>query len=103
MKMKNPGKYILKAATLLLQESCPDLTPTALVDAIRNYKGRDMPLCLTVEEAAAWLRIDKRSIQNYIQQGKIKVIRFGQTVRIPESSLIPVDEVENASDVGDGQ
>ena len=43
------------------------------------------------------------SIQNYIQQGKIKVIRFGQTVRIPESSLIPVDEVENASDVGDGQ
>lgn len=53
MKMKNPGKSILKAATLLLQESCPDLTPTALVDAIRNYKGRDMPLCLTVEEAAA--------------------------------------------------
>lgn len=103
MKMKKVHPEILKAATVLLQDSCPDLSPTRLVDAIRQYDGATVGRCLTVEEAAEWLRVDKRTVQNYIRDGKLKVIRIGQTVRIPESYLIPVDDVQNVADVVDGQ
>ena len=103
MKMGKVHPGILKAATVLLQDSCPDLSPTSLVDAIKQYDGATAGRCLTVEEAAQWLRVDKRTVQNYIRDGKLKVIRIGQTVRIPESFLFPVDDVQNASDVVDGQ
>lgn len=40
-------------------------------------------------EAAAVLRVDRRTIYEWLREGKIKAVRFGHTWRIPRSAITP--------------
>ncbi len=41
----------------------------------------------TPEEIAEKYKVSKATVYNWIQKGKLKAIRLGKSVRIPESAL----------------
>lgn len=41
----------------------------------------------TVEEVAELLKVHPNSIRNFIREGRIKRIKFGQAVRIPKGEI----------------
>lgn len=52
----------------------------------------------TVAEFADALRISKSSAHNWVREGKVRAIRIGRTVRITQSALDEVREMNNAAD-----
>jgi excisionase family DNA binding protein len=44
---------------------------------------KSKPAYLTPQETAELLRVDRRTIYNWIRTGKLKAIKFGDTWRIP--------------------
>jgi excisionase family DNA binding protein len=46
-----------------------------------------MPSLLTLDEAAEILRLSRRTLENWIRQGKLTPIRFGRNVRIERSEV----------------
>jgi len=51
-----------------------------------------MPPILTVEEAAAFLRIKRSTAYELIRQGQIPSFRVGRFIRIPRDALLRVAE-----------
>lgn len=51
-----------------------------------------MPPILTVEEAAAFLRIKRSTAYEPIRQGQIPSFRVGRFIRIPRDALLRVAE-----------
>ena len=41
----------------------------------------------TITEVSTLLRVDRRTVLEYIKAGKIKVIRLGKTYRIPVTEI----------------
>jgi len=46
-----------------------------------------LPLLLTVEEAAAVMRISRTGAYNAVAEGAVPAIRIGRTIRIPRDRL----------------
>jgi excisionase family DNA binding protein len=68
---------------------------------------------LTIEEAAAHLKVDATEVQDLVVNGKLRAIKIGQNVRIPEQELeklvvtspahsTPHPETSSTRDLGDG-
>lgn len=49
----------------------------------------DLPDILTVDEAAAFLRLGRSSVYDAIRTGEIKAVRIGRRILIPRSALKP--------------
>lgn len=47
----------------------------------------DLPLFLTVEQAAAVLGIGRNTTYDMVRSGRIESIRLGRQIRIPKSAL----------------
>jgi excisionase family DNA binding protein len=54
-----------------------------------NRKRSNEPLYYTPEEAAALLRVDRRTIYEWLRSGKMQAVKFGKTWRIHRSTLFP--------------
>lgn len=84
---------ILSAATALLQPFVPDLSPTALVKAIRTYAEApvdpyriEQPL--TRKDVAALLRCTLQTVNRYMNDGRLRRIVLSPTsVRIDPASV----------------
>ena len=88
---------VLSAAVGLLQPYAPDLSPSALVKAIKAYKADgaatpanavrfDAPI--TRQEAAKLLNCTLQTISRYMNVGKLKRIRLSATsVRVDAASV----------------
>lgn len=65
-----------------------------------------LPLVLTVDEAAAVLRISRGSAYEAVRAGELPHVRFGRTIRVPRHALLsqlgvaPSNEREGASGPG---
>lgn len=66
----------------------------------------DLPLTLTVEEAAEVLRISKNSAYAAVADGSLPSVRIGRVIRIPRDALAAVlgadVQPHLAATVGDG-
>lgn len=88
-KTLNPD--ILAGAVALLQRHVPDLTPTALVNAIRNFDTEARPHMntstmekpLSRKEAADLLGISLVTLDKMIRNQTLAAVRIGRHVRIP--------------------
>jgi excisionase family DNA binding protein len=47
----------------------------------------DLPLLLTVEEAARLMRVSRNGAYNAVAEGMVHSIRIGRTIRIPRDAL----------------
>ncbi len=53
-------------------------------------KAKDIELqnsFYTIEEVASLLKVHPNSLRNFIKEGRIKRIKFGQAVRIPKNEI----------------
>lgn len=91
----NVTPAVLNAATGLLQPYAPDLSPSALVKAIKAYKAdgaadttakAEKPM--TRKEVAALLGISLQSVSRYMNDGRLRRIVLSPTsVRIDPASV----------------
>lgn len=47
------------------------------------------PAYYTIEEAAAIIKVDRRTIFNWLRDGKLKAVKFGDSWRIPRAAVFP--------------
>jgi excisionase family DNA binding protein len=47
----------------------------------------ELPLLLTVEEAARLMRVSRNGAYNAVAEGRVPSIRIGRTIRIPRDAL----------------
>ena len=47
----------------------------------------DLPLLMTVEEAAQLMRVSRNGAYNAVAEGTVPSIRIGRTIRIPRDAL----------------
>ena len=92
----NVTPAVLNAATGLLQPYAPDLTPTALVKAIKAYQstaGTADPTGLaarplTRKEVAALLGISLQSVSRMMNDGRLRrIVLSAKSVRIDAASV----------------
>lgn len=58
----------------------------------------DMPLTLTVEEAARILRCGRSATYAAVKSGEIPSIRVGRSIRVPRHQLFALLGIENDDD-----
>ena len=56
-------------------------------ELVTNQTVHDLPLMLTVEEAAEVLRIGKNSAYAAVADGSVPSVRIGRVIRIPRDAL----------------
>ena len=88
----NVPAAILTATAGMLQPYAPEITPTALVEALKAYSGstpeNNNSIFITREEAAALLKVNKKTVDNWISEGVIEARKIGKRfVRIPYTSI----------------
>jgi len=97
MELKNSiTPAVLTAATSLLQPYAPDLSPTALVRAIKAYKSEttteannSISKPMTRVEVAELLGCSLQSVNRYMNEGKIQRIKLSpRSVRIDRQSVL---------------
>ena len=54
--------------------------------------GDDLPRFLTVEEAAALLRLKRSTAYELVRQGQIPAFRIGRFIRVPRDALLRMAE-----------
>lgn len=85
---------ILTAATNMLQEFIPELSPQALVAALKTYgldqrKGDAVAQPMTRKEAAAYLGISLVTLNQYLNTGILQRIRLGpRLVRVSREQVM---------------
>ena len=53
----------------------------------------NLPARPTIQQAAAWLAVDPKTVRRYIAQGRIKAMRVGpRLIRIERESLLKLAE-----------
>ena len=74
---------------------------------ISTYPDEGASTVLTVEEAAAELRIGRTAAYAAVKAGELPVVRIGRTLRVPRHRLdallngeSPVDEPDSRSNTG---
>ena len=92
METKTITPAVIAAAAGLLQPFAPELTPTGLVAAIREYtpgkkpKNDDRPL--TRREAAELLQCSLNTVTKYMKSGKLRKITLtARSCRIDAASV----------------
>ena len=97
MELKNSiTPAVLTAATSLLQPYAPDLSPTALVRAIKAYKSEttteannSISKPMTRVEVAGLLGCSLQSVNRYLNEHKIQRIKLSpRSVRIDRQSVL---------------
>jgi len=97
MELKNSiTPAVLTAATSLLQPYAPDLSPTALVRAIKAYKSETTTEAnnaiskpMTRKEVAGLIGCSLQSINRYLNDGKLKrIVLSPKSVRIDRQSVL---------------
>lgn len=88
---------VLSAAVGLLQPYAPDLSPRALVKAIKGYQDNDTPATpdgariekpLTRKEVAALIGCTTATVNRYMNLGKLRRIKLSSaSVRIDAASV----------------
>lgn len=93
MQIKNIDPPMLNAAVSILGAYVPDLSATALVEAIQNYNSptegaRPIERPITRKDAAELLGVSLNTVNRYLNQGRLKRIRItDRSVRIAASSV----------------
>ncbi len=83
----------ISGAVGLLQRHVPDLTPTTLVNAIRNFDTEAKPHTAEMEkplsrkEAADLLRVSLVTLDKFIRTGALPSVKIGRHVRIPANAV----------------
>jgi len=64
----------------------------------------DLPLVLTVEEAAKALRISRGSAYEAVRTGDLPHVRIGRTIRVPRHLLLALlgETESNGNGLGEG-
>lgn len=62
----------------------------------------ELPLLLTVEEAARVMRLSRNGAYNSVAEGAIPSIRIGRSIRIPRDALATALGLGLAADDADG-
>lgn len=62
--------------------------PTIARAASLQGDQQDLPPFLTVKEAAAYLRVNVKTVYAAIADGTLHAVRFGRTLRIPREVLL---------------
>jgi len=96
MKVKTIPTGKLVAVVALLDEHVPGLTQDNLVNALKLYGGDSVTTAdidpgklLTVDEVAERLSVCRRTVWNWIQNGKIQAVHLNKhLVRIPEMNVV---------------
>jgi len=88
----NVPAAILTATTGMLQPYAPEITPTALVEALKAYNGTTPENLnssfMTREEAAVLLKVTKKTVDNWISEGVLEGRKIGKRfIRIPYASM----------------
>lgn len=68
---------------------------------MRRHKVQErleIPLMLTREEAAKRFRVGKKTISNWICDGKLKAVKIGRRYLIPESELLRLLDPGNGNE-----
>ena len=66
------------------------------MESNKKYKNlEDLPLALTVEEAAAVLKIGRSLAYEMVRSGRLKSLRIGHKIRISRSALADFLECPN--------
>ncbi|OGL26555.1 MAG: hypothetical protein A3G44_15610 [Candidatus Rokubacteria bacterium RIFCSPLOWO2_12_FULL_73_47] len=47
----------------------------------------ELPELLTIDEAAAWLRLGRNGAYELVRRGEIKSVRLGRLLRVPRAAL----------------
>ena len=90
---KSLNQDVLVGAVALLQRHVPDLTPTTLVNAIRNFDTEGKPHTAEIEkplsrkEAADLLRVSLVTLDKFIRTGALPSVKIGRHVRIPANAV----------------
>jgi predicted DNA-binding transcriptional regulator AlpA len=95
MELKNNiTPSVLAAATSLLQPYAPDLSPSALVRAIKAYKSETTTEANTIsrpmtrKQVSELLGCSLQSVNRYMNEGKIqRIILSPRSVRIDRQSV----------------
>ena len=105
MQVRKIDSKILKAATLLLQDGCPELSPVNLVDALRKYTPGKREY-LTVAQVAERFHVTTKTVKNWMADGRLVAHKMGGTVVISTDDLnammVPLGVGDRAA-VDDGQ
>jgi len=96
MKVKEIPQSKLTAAVALLNEHIPGLTYDNLIAALKLYGGDSTASVeiepgqlLTVEDTANRLRVCRRTVWNWIQNGRMKTVHLNKhLIRIPEAEVV---------------
>ena len=100
MKIRAISENILGAVVALLAPSCPDLTPTALVSALRTYEPEApapaAPM-LTKHDAARLLRVTHYTIVRMLKEGTLPGVKIRGQWRVPAEAVRKLAEPETAS------
>lgn len=59
-----------------------------IMDAVHCCPVRDLPAVLTVEEAAAVLRVGRTAGYEAVRRGEIPTIKIGRSLRVPRARLL---------------
>jgi excisionase family DNA binding protein len=79
-------KFAIKVATVALDEFVPDLTPTKLIAAIRNYDDGKR-VTMTYSEACEQLGISIPTLIKLCDKGELRRLRIGGKVFIDRESF----------------
>ena len=96
MKVKDVPQSKLVAVVALLSEHVPGLTQEVLIAALKLYDSASAAAAdiepgqlLTVAEVAQRLSVCRRTVWNWIQDGKIRTVHLGKhLIRIPEACAV---------------
>ena len=110
MELKNTiTPAVLTAATSLLQPYAPDLSPSALVKALKAYQAtatteanNAISKPMTRKEVAGLLGCSLQSVNRYLNEGKIQRIKLSpRSVRIDRQSVL--DFLNGTATAGGGE
>ncbi len=90
MKLQSIPQHNLQAAVAILSPYCGDLSPTALVKALRSYDPnptRSAERFLTKHQAAELLGVTHFTVTRWAREGTIPAKRIGNGWRFPLSKL----------------
>ena len=107
MQIRNPNPQILSAAAAMLATFAPELSPNALLEAVKAYdpsngKSTSSPAekPLTRREVANFLQCSLNTVNRHMNAGRLRRIRLtDRSVRIDPASvrnlLTPGSEAQN--------
>jgi|ERR1017187_3992497 excisionase family DNA binding protein len=92
--MISPNTRIIDLTSSQLQELISDAVKKELANSQPTQPREDDEL-LTVEEAAAFLKISKVSLHKWKKSGKVKYHRIGSRIRFKKSELLNTGAAKN--------